>query len=135
MIRWSFIGIFCAVVSSASAATLGEESGFVINAVNANDFEVVRQQHMGASELWCAAASYVETRRGLSETTPIYLRRPLGPARTAQGQRGVVFSLSDAGLPADDPNRVTIDVDTPGMMLKSAQARRFCRDAFTRSTK
>ncbi|QUJ75191.1 hypothetical protein KDD17_09145 [Sulfitobacter albidus] len=117
------------------AATLGEESGFEVNALGGSDFEVLRQQQMGATEMWCAAASYVEVRQGLSETTPIYLRRPLGPAQSAQGRRSVVFSLSNSGLPADDLGRVSINADTPGMMMKSAAARRFCRDAFTRSTK
>ncbi len=125
---------FAAMTCGADAATLGEEARFVINPLGGSDFEVIRLQQMGAAELWCAAASYVEVRRGLSETTPIYLRSPLGPARTAQGRRGVVFSLSKSGLPAAQ-KRNTLTVDVAGVMVKSAVARRFCRDAFTRSTK
>ncbi|WP_298857674.1 hypothetical protein [uncultured Sulfitobacter sp.] len=118
----------------AQAATLGEEGRFVINPLGGGNFEVIRLQQMGTSELWCAAASYVEVRRGLSENTPIYVRNPLGPARTASGRQGVVFSLSNAGLPAAQ-KRNTLTVDVVGAMVKSATARRFCRDAFTRSTK
>ena len=95
---------------------------------------MIRLQQMGAAGLWFAAASYVEVRRGLSETTPIYLRSPLGPARTLKGKRGVVFSLSKAGLPAAQ-KRNTSTVKVPGVVVKSAVARRYCRDAFTRSTK
>lgn len=126
---------FCTLAVSASADTLGEQSRFVINPVNANDFEVIRLQHMAAAELWCAAASYVEHRRALSETLSIYVRRPLGPAVTEPNRKGVVFSLSNEGLPPAEPDRLTLTVKEPGATLKSALARRFCRDAFTRSTK
>ncbi len=120
--------------ASGHASTLSEEARFVINPLSGSDFEVIRLQQMGTAELWCAAASYVEVRRGLSETSPIYVRSPLGPARTAQGRQGIVFSLSNAGLPPAE-ERLTLTVDVAGAMVKSAVARRFCRDAFTRSTK
>lgn len=123
------------ICGAAAAATLGEEKRFQINALSDTDFEVIRLQHMGATELWCAAASYVETRRGLSETTPIYIRKPLGPARTVPGADAVVFTLTQAGLPSGSVKSLTVKVDTVGQTMKSAQARRFCRDAFTRSTK
>lgn len=135
MMRHAFVGAMLLAATTAQAATLGEEKRFVVNSLGGSDFEVIRLQQMGPSELWCAAASYVEARRGLSETTLIYIRSPLGPARTAQGRQGVVFSLSNSGLPAPDPARNTITVKKSGAMLKSATARRFCRDAFTRSTK
>ena len=125
---------FLAMAGSTQAGTLGEEARFVINPLGGSDFEVIRLQQMGAAGLWFAAASYVEVRRGLSETTPIYLRSPLGPARTLKGKRGVVFSLSKAGLPAAQ-KRNTSTVKVPGVVVKSAVARRYCRDAFTRSTK
>ncbi|MEQ6248495.1 hypothetical protein ABMC89_06360 [Sulfitobacter sp. HNIBRBA3233] len=127
-------GLMC-LATSAAAATLGEEKRFVINPLGGTDFEVIRLQQMGPAELWCAAASYVEVRQGLSETTPIYVKTPIGPARTASRRQAVVFSLSNEGLPAPDPERLSVTVDVPGEMMKSAQARRFCRDAFTRSTK
>lgn len=120
---------------SAFAATTGEEKRFVVNPLGGSDFEVIRLQQMGPSELWCAAASYVEAQRGLSETTRIYIRTPLSPARTVAGRQGVVFTLNDAGLPAADPARLSITVSDAGAVLKSATARRYCRDAFTRSTK
>ena len=120
----------------AQAGTEAEEDRFlVINPLNINDFEVIQSMSMGTAEFWCAAASYVERRLGLSETTPIFLKRPRGPSATAVGKKAVVFSLSDAGLPADDPKRVTLTLKSPGATLKSAAARRYCRDAFTRSTK
>lgn len=131
---WALASLLVFVGLGAHGATLGEEGRFIINPTGGGDFEVIRLQHMGASELWCAAASYVEVRRGLSETTPIYLRSPLGPARTVQGRQGVVFSLNKAGLPAT-AQRNTLTVDVAGVMVKSVTARRFCRDAFTRSTK
>ena len=127
-------GLLSCVGFGAAAATSGEEARFVINPMGGGNFEVIRLQQMGAAELWCAAASYIEVRRGMSETTPIYVRSPLGSARTASGRQGVVFSTSKAGLP-NVGRRNTLTVDTAGVMVKSATARRFCRDAFTRSTK
>ncbi len=118
----------------AGAATTGEEARFEINAINGNDFEVIEQQQMGPTEFWCAAASYNELRQGRSETIRLYVRSPRGPAVTRSGKRGVVFTTNPSGLPAD-PGRMTISVSDAGASLKSAQARRFCRDAFTRSTK
>ncbi|MBM1631450.1 hypothetical protein JQV27_01260 [Sulfitobacter mediterraneus] len=121
---------------AAGAGTEGEEDRIlVINPLTTSDFEVVQGMNMGAAEFWCGAASYVERRLGLSETTPIYLKRPRGPSRTAAGRKAVTFSLSAAGLPPDDPARLTLTVKQPGAMVKSVNARRYCRDAFTRSTK
>lgn len=120
--------------STALAATVGEEDGIVINRLNQSDFEVIQGASFGAAEFWCGAASFVERRSGLSELTPIYVKRPRGPSLTVPGKQGVVFTLDHAGLPAAT-QRLTLTVDTPGATLKSVKARRYCRDAFTRSTK
>ena len=119
----------------AHAATTGEEDTILINRLNGTDFEVIQGTNFGAAEFWCGAATFVERRRGLSELTEVYVKRPRGPSLTAPGRNGVVFSTSGAGLPAPDPDRLTLTVSEPGAMLKSVQARRYCRDAFTRSTK
>lgn len=118
-----------------SASMLREEDTLEINRINTTDFEVIQGTNFGAAEFWCAAATFIERRSGLSELTPIYVKRPEGPSVTRAGQRGVVFSTSSAGLPVDDGVRLTLSVRTVGKMLKSVQARRYCRDAFTRSTK
>lgn len=117
------------------AATIGEEDAMVINRINATDFEVIQGTNYGAAEFWCGAATFIERRSRLSELTPIYVKRPRGASVTQAGQRGVVFSTNNAGLPADDAGRLTLTVRVPGAMLKSVQARRYCRDAFSRSTK
>ncbi|TMM55091.1 hypothetical protein [Sulfitobacter sabulilitoris] len=116
------------------ADTRSEELSLVINPVNATDFEVVKQIGMGPHEFWCAAASFNEARANRSELLPIYIKRPLGPSQTAPGKLGVLFTLSNDGLPPE-PSLRTVEVDQPGLMFKSYQARRYCRDAFTRSTK
>ncbi|MEW9919445.1 hypothetical protein AB2B41_07515 [Marimonas sp. MJW-29] len=117
------------------AATTGEEDTIVINPINATDFEVIQGTNFGAAEFWCGAATFIERRSGRSELTALYVKRPRGPSVTAPGEMGVVFSTSDAGLPPANPDRVTLTVRQPGATLKSFQARRYCRDAFTRSTK
>jgi hypothetical protein len=127
--------MLAALPVALQATTQSEEDRIVINPVNASDFEVIHGINFGAAEFWCGAATYVERRSGLSELTAVYVKRALGPSTTAPGRKGVVFSTSNAGLPAADPGRVTLTVDVVGATLKSAQARRYCRDAFTRSTK
>jgi len=117
-----------------AAATTGEEDNMVINRINASDFEVVETRSMGAADFWCGAATFVERRSGLSNLTEIYLKRSRGPSVTAPGRKAVVFSTSPAGLPRAE-SRLSLSVDRPGDMIKSVLARRYCRDAFTRSTK
>lgn len=126
--------VLLVAVSGAAADTLGEQGRFNVKALGEQNFEVIRLQHMAAAELWCAAANHVERTRGLAGTTPIYVRRPLGPAQTVPGRKSVIFSLNNAGLPKPQ-DRLTLTVSEPGEMMKAVQARRYCRDAFTRSTK
>lgn len=127
-------GIIAFVPMVSIAATTGEEDKMVINRINATDFEVVETRSMGAADFWCGAATFVERRSGLSELTPIYVKRPRGPSVTVPGRKGVVFSTSGSNLPARG-DRLSVSVSRPGEVVKSAQARRFCRDAFTRATK
>lgn len=106
-----------------------------ITALNATDFEVIQGTNFGAAEFWCGAATFIERRSGKSELTELYVKRPRGPSLSVPGKKSVVFSTSAAGLPPADPNSLTLTVDVAGAALKSFQGRRYCRDAFTRSTK
>ncbi|MEO0389396.1 MAG: hypothetical protein AAF218_00500 [Pseudomonadota bacterium] len=120
---------------AALTATVGEElSRLTINPLPGQDFEVVETMSMGAAEFWCAAASYNELRRGGPDSAMLYVRSPRGPSITQPGRKGVVFTLDPAGLPSTG-SQLSLNVDQPGLSLRSSQARRYCRDAFTRSTK
>lgn len=119
---------------SAMSGTNGEEDAIVINRISETEFEVIEGMNFGAASFWCGAATYIERRMGQSELTAIYVKRPEAESLTVQGRDGVVFTTSNDGLPPAQ-DRLTLTVDVPGAMLKSAQARRHCRDAFTRSTK
>ncbi|MEL7099219.1 MAG: hypothetical protein AAGM84_10365 [Pseudomonadota bacterium] len=121
--------------ASLSAATIGEElSRLVINPINGTDFEVIETQTMGAAEFWCAAASFNEVRQGRSGLIDLYVKRPRGPSITQPGRKGVIFTTDPSGLP-QSAGSLTLTVSQPGASLRSVQARRYCRDAFTRSTK
>lgn len=123
----------CLAPLAAGAGTVGEEDQITVNRLSATDFEVVSGSFVGGNEyFWCGAASYVERRQGKSGLTPIYLKRPI--AAKPSGRKSVVFSTSNAGLPAAQ-GRNTLSVKIAGAMLKANKARSFCRDAFTRSTK
>lgn len=119
---------------SAHANTLGDEDRMIINRIDSSDFEVVEMSGMDARAFWCGAASLLERREGRPGTTPIYLKSPRGPSVTSPGRKGVVFTTDPAGL-APIPDMVSVDVRRPGQMLPAYQARGFCRDAFSRSTK
>ena len=136
MIRWMTLALACGLTATTvAAATTGEEDTIEINRLNSTDFEVIQGTNFGAAEFWCGAATFIERRSRLSELTPIYVKRPRGPSLTVPGRNGVVFTTSDGGLPPADQDRVTLTVRKTGATLKSFQARRYCRDAFTRSTK
>ena len=121
-------------LAAHSGNTYGEQAAMVINKINAVDFEVLDGPRMGPHEYWCAAASFNEVRLGRSETNQIYIRSPRGPSVTVQGRKGVVFTLDPKGLP-NVSRPLTVEVDQAGISFKSSVARRYCRDAFTRSTK
>ncbi len=122
------------VAGAVKAGTEGDEDRLTINRIDASDFEVVEMQNMDARAFWCGAASFLERREGRPGTTAIYLKSPRGPSVTTPGRNGVVFTTDARGL-AEEPDMISVDVNRPGQMLKAYQARGFCRDAFSRSTK
>ncbi|MDF1726998.1 MAG: hypothetical protein P1U53_04520 [Sulfitobacter sp.] len=126
----------CALVLAppAFAATQGEEDAMAIVALGGNDFEVIETRSMGAADFWCGAGTFVERRQGLSGLTPIYVKRGRGPSQSDPARKSVVFTLDRSGLPQVERGR-TLTVSQPGSTLKATFARRYCRDAFTRSTK
>lgn len=129
------LAVFFPAISTA--ATTGEEDRMTINAISADDFEVVqsRGNAYGAADYWCGAATFIERRSNRSEFTSIYVKRPRGPSMTVTGKESVVFTTRATGLPAANPDRRSLSVGKAGIVLKSVKARRSCRDAFTRSTK
>lgn len=131
-----FAGVFALVLAcgGVQADTKGEEDGIVVNRLNESDFEVVQGTNFGAAEYWCGAATFIERRSNRTELTEIFVKRPLAASPTTPGRRSVVFTTDPAGL---DVQRglLTVTVKQAGVALKSSQGRRFCRDAFTRSTK
>jgi hypothetical protein len=133
IMRYLCIAAFVAP-TLAMSDTIGEERALTINTINATDYEVIETQSMGAADFWCAAASYNELRQGRSDLIQLYVRTPRGPAKTAQGRKGVVFTTDPSGLSKLAPS-LTLTVNQAGASLKSRKARSFCRDAFTRSTK
>ncbi|MFC6588955.1 hypothetical protein [Sulfitobacter pacificus] len=133
--RMAGVGLFLALIPYAlSANTDGEEDRIVIAPLGNTDFEVIQGTNFGAAEYWCGAATYVERRRGWPETTPIYVKKPEGPSATAPGRKSVIFTTAPTDV-AQAPSGLTLSVRKAGAMRKSAVARRYCRDAFTRSTK
>lgn len=133
--RMAGLGLVLALVPFAGIAnTDGEEDRIVITPSSDSDFEVVQGTNFGAAEYWCGAATYIERRLGRPETTTIYVRKTLGPSVTVPGRKSVIFTTAPKGL-AQVRNGLTLSVHQAGVKRKSAVARRYCRDAFTRSTK
>lgn len=123
-----------ALCSQSVAGTEWEEDSLIINPISDTRFEVVETQDMSPRAFWCGAATFIERRSGRSGTTEIFLLSPRGPSLTARGRKGVIFTTEAADV-IPSPPQVSVNVTQAGQMLRSYQARGFCRDAFTRATK
>ena len=122
--------LFLLVVVAASPA-LAVASGFFysdprldVNPISATSFEVIEARGAGARDIWCAAAQYAVTDLGLDRGR-LWIEQPRGPARTAQGAKGVTFTTQE--MPATSTS-YSVTVRTAGANLPVIHALQFCRD-------
>lgn len=121
--------IFLALVLAVAVATPGASRGLfatklTVNPVTAKTFEVIEAYGAGASQMWCAAARYAQERLG-KDRGRIYLAEALGPAKTAPGKKGAVFSIDP--VPGGRSGG-SVSVSEPGYNLLVNHAIQFCRD-------
>jgi hypothetical protein len=118
------------VLSGATMASADLRGSFFVpelqvNAISSTDFEVLEGRSEGARTYWCAAAYYARfTLR--QDSGNIYLTRAFSAAQTANGTRGVTFSLNTPGTTSQ---AVSLSISTVGLTKTVDHALQFCRDS------
>lgn len=96
-----------------------------VNQISATEFEVLEGLSEGARTYWCAAAFHANFTLGRDDGR-LYLSRGFGPARTAQGTRGVSFSLVET---PEVRQSIALTLREEGTTLLIGHALQFCRDS------
>jgi len=93
-----------------------------VNAVDSDSFEVVQRRGAGAPDMWCAAARYANDTLGVRKGR-IWVETPRGPARSAAGYKGVIFTTApqENGFTA-----LSAGVSKAGQSYLVGHARQFC---------
>lgn len=116
---------FCAAQASAEIwLSLYRGLNLDVNRVSATRFEVIERRGAGAADIWCAAALFAEQTLGQTRGR-IYVDTPRGPAQTAPGRKGVIFTTQ---APANASTSVSVSVRQAGQGLRIAHAIQFCRN-------
>lgn len=122
-------GLALALVgTAASAQTFTAQNHLKVNPLNAMDFEVIEARGEGATGMWCAAADYGMKRLRLSNAQRVYVKTARGPATTAPGRKGVVFTFDASGLTQPPGRSYSVSTGTVGLSMSLGQAIQFCRD-------
>jgi hypothetical protein len=127
-VRLALVFLLLPGLVAAQAINVGLSIGFAprlqVNPISATRFEVIESHGAGAQDIWCAAARYTEDALGKTRGR-LYVARARGPAQTAPGQTGVVFSTEPV---PDAFTSVSVSVRAEGMNLPIFHARQFCRN-------
>lgn len=120
------IGIGFAGVASAQVYTAVNRLQVV--ALGNGAFEVIEARGEGARGIWCAAADYVLARDGQGASKRVYVQRVRGPATSAPGRKGVVFTTDTSALGSATKQSLSVTVRTVGVGLPVNHAVQFCKD-------
>lgn len=115
------------ILSFAAAVSLPawvSAQPLTVNPVTATTFEVIEQHGAGPEEMWCAAALYAEGQLGENRGR-LYLAGPYGPAKTAPGEKGAIFSIEPI---AGGSSGGSVSVSEVGYNLLVNGAIEFCED-------
>ena len=115
---------------TASATTVFEtpQNHLLVVPLNATDFEVIESRGAGPRGIWCAAASYVDSRLTQARTGDLFVKSARGPSVSGVGRIGVVFTINGAELGQKPVQSYSISVDRAGERLPVQHAYQFCRD-------
>ncbi|WP_299625070.1 hypothetical protein [uncultured Tateyamaria sp.] len=94
-----------------------------VNTIDANSFEVIEDDGAAGTQIWCAAGLY--TRKALGQRGgDLYIEVARGPAQTAPGRKGVVFTTEPV---AGAFNSVSQGVKRAGQTFSMSHAYALCR--------
>lgn len=118
----SLSGAVCAG-SALAAQSVVFRLNLDVNPVSATSFEVIEARGAGAMDIWCAAATYAEDTLRIPGNKRLYIEKARGPAVTASGRKGVVFTTIGEGR---DNKTYSVSVKQVGYSLPIHHAKQFC---------
>mmetsp|Transcript_22601 Transcript_22601/g.36921 ORF Transcript_22601/g.36921 Transcript_22601/m.36921 type:complete len:146 (+) Transcript_22601:1211-1648(+) len=102
-----------------------------VNTIDANSFEVIENDGAAGTQIWCAAGLF--TRQALGQRGgDLYIEVARGPAQTAPGRKGVVFTTEPV---AGAFNSVSQGVKRAGQTFSMAHAYALCRSGRAQSVR
>ena len=128
-----FAALACSALALPAVADTRLAIGFFpdldVNPISRSRFEVIEANTAGPRDFWCAAANYVIDDLRI-DTGRIYIDTARGPAQTAPGRKGVVFTTQ---APSDPKTSYSISVRQKDVGFSLGHAHRLCptvRDIF-----
>tara|TARA_R110002049_G_scaffold140930_9_gene302389 strand:+ start:861 stop:1271 length:411 start_codon:yes stop_codon:yes gene_type:complete len=118
----------CLVPATVAAQAYQAENWLIVVPLNTSDFEVIEDHGEGARGIWCAAASFAQTRLGLPRDQRLYVKSPRGPSVSGVGSKGVVFTTDPGRVDGVAAQSYSVTVRRAGENLPSHHARQFCKD-------
>lgn len=114
--------------TAATSVYQTPQNGLNVVPLGPTEFEVIEDRGEGARGIWCAAASYVQSRLPGARQGMIYVQTPRGPSAVAPGQTGIGFTVNPQMLSVQPFQSYSVSVDRPGERLRVEHADQFCHD-------
>ncbi|MCV2891063.1 RraA family protein [Ruegeria aquimaris] len=100
---------------------------FEVYPVSKGVIEVVNRNGSAPKDFWCGAGDYAIRVLRTSATQRIYLVRPVGPAVTVQGRKGVHYALQPPPGVNTTPG-YSVSVKVVGDNMTASMAQNYCYD-------
>jgi hypothetical protein len=110
----------------AQAQTYTAVNKLKVVPLGGSEFEVLEARGEGARGIWCAAAEFADTRMRMAKNHRIYIKSKRGPAVSAAGRKGVVFTSKASAV--QPVSSYSVSVRQEGLGLPVTHALQFCRD-------
>ena len=125
--RALLFGLTCALAPvMASAQSYQAINRLAVIPLNPTDFEVIEAYGEGPRGIWCAAAEFADARMRMGKTQRIYIKSGRGPAISAAGRKGVVFTTNAGSV--TPVTSYSVSVRQEGLSLPVNHAIQFCND-------
>ena len=95
-----------------------------VNAIDSTRFEIIEARGAGPADFWCAAGRYAYRTLGKTRGR-VYIDTGRGPAVTAPGRKGVIFTIADPETPVQS---YSLSITKPGFGLLIGAAIQYCRN-------
>ena len=124
-----FAALACSALALPAVADTRLAIGFFpdldVNPISRSRFEVIEANTAGPRDFWCAAANYVIDDLRIN-TGRLYIDTARGPAQTAPGRKGVVFTTE---APSNPKTSYSMSVRQENVGFSVAHAHSQCSTA------